>query len=102
MQQRGVKQRRFESDVPTLYTRGGIKYDKYLSKEGERKGWSDEGIIRFNELFKLVKKDRKDNSNFDVDWLEARKTKQAAKNAGVSKRKRTRVSATSELFAEEE
>jgi hypothetical protein len=40
--------------------------NKYLSKEGERKGWSDDGIIRFNELFKLVKKDRKDNSNFDV------------------------------------
>ena len=28
MQRRRVKQRGFQSDVPTLYTRGGKKYDK--------------------------------------------------------------------------
>jgi hypothetical protein len=101
MRQRGVKQRRFESDVPTLYTRGGIKYDKYQSKEGEKKGWSDEGITRFNQLFEMVKQDRIANSNFESGWLETRKATQAEEGAGVSKRKRTRVSATSELFAED-
>ena len=103
MQQRGVKQRRFESDVPTLYTRGGIKYHKYQSKDGEKQtGWSDDGIIRFNELFEMVKRDRTANSNFEAGWLKARKATQAEEGAGVSKHKRTRVAATSELFAEDE
>ena len=103
MQQRGVKQRRFESDVPTLYTRGGIKYHKYQSKDGEKQtGWSDDGIIRFNELFEMVKRDRTANSNFEAGWLKAQKATQAEEGAGVSKHKRTRVAATSELFAEDE
>jgi hypothetical protein len=102
MRQRGVKQRRFESDVPTLYTRGGIKYDKYQTKEGEKKGWSDDGIMRFNELFQMVKRDRIANSNFEAGWLKAREATQAEEGARVSKRKRTRVSATSELFTEDE
>jgi hypothetical protein len=56
MQQHGVKHRRFESDVPTLYTRGGgIKYEKTKCKDGERKGWSDNGIRRINALFEVVK-----------------------------------------------
>jgi hypothetical protein len=101
MQQRGVKVRRFESDVPPLYTRGGIKYHNYQSKVGERKGWSDDGIRRFNELYLMVKQDRMANSNFEAGWLEARKATQAEEGAGVVKRKRTRVSATSELFAED-
>jgi hypothetical protein len=101
MQQRGVKVRRFESDVPPLYTRGGIKYQNYQSKVGERKGWSDDGIRRFNELYLMVKQDRMANSNFEAGWLEARKATQAEEGAGVVKRKRTRVSATSELFAED-
>ena len=103
MQQRGVKHRRFESDVPTLYTRGGIKYHTHQSREGERqKGWSDDGIIRFNELYEMVKRDRTANINFEASWLNARKETQAKEGAGVSKRKRTRVAATSELFAEDE
>jgi hypothetical protein len=102
MQQHGVKLRRFESDVPPLYTRGGIKYHKYKSKEGQKKGWSDDGIRQFNELFEMVKRDRTANSNFEAGWLKAQKATQAEEGAGVSKRKRTRVSATSELFAEDE
>ena len=47
MQRRGVKQRAFQSDTPTLYTRGGIKYDK-TDMTQSIKGWSDEGIARFN------------------------------------------------------
>ena len=102
MQQRGIKQRRFQSDVPTLYTRGGIKYHKYQIKEGEKKGWSNGGIIRFNELFEMVKRDRTVNSNFEAAWLKARNETQAEEGESVSKRKRTQVAATSELFEEEE
>ena len=89
MQQRGVKQRRFESDVPTLYTRGGLKYDKYKSKDGEKKGWGDEVIMRFNQSYEMVKQDRTANSNFETGWLKARNKTQAEEGAGVFKRKRT-------------
>ena len=102
MQQRGIKQRRFQSDVPTLYTRGGIKYHKYQIKEGEKKGWSNGGIIRFNELFEMVKRDRTVNSHFEAAWLKTRNETQAEEGESVSKRKRTQVAATSELFEEEE
>jgi hypothetical protein len=58
MQRRGV---RFQSDVPILYTRGGIKYDK-MDMTKSVKGWSEEGIARFNALFDQVIADRARNS----------------------------------------
>jgi hypothetical protein len=75
MQQRGVRQREFQSDVPTVYTRGGIKYDK-TSVTQLVKGWSAEGIVRFNTLFDVVKKDRRENPDFERHWLEARQRSQ--------------------------
>jgi hypothetical protein len=75
MQQHGVRQREFQSDVPTVYTRGAIKYDK-TSVTQLVKGWSAEGIVRFNTLFDLVKKDRRENPDFERHWLEARQRSQ--------------------------
>ena len=75
MQRRRVKQRGFQSDVPTLYTRGGIKYDKTDMTQSV-KGWSEEGIARFNELFDQVIADRAANSDFEKQWIEARKNAQ--------------------------
>jgi hypothetical protein len=63
MQRRGVKQRGFQSNVPTLYTRGGIKYDKTDMTQSV-KGWSEEGIAQFNALFDQVIADRAENPNF--------------------------------------
>jgi hypothetical protein len=97
MQRRGVKQRGFQSDVPTLYTRGGIKYDKTDVTQSV-KGWSDEGISRFNELFDQVKKDRAANPGFERKWLEARKSAQEEEGATAKKRKRQPTQARSELF----
>ena len=68
MQRRGVKQRGFQSDVPTLFTRGGIKYDK-TDKTQAVKGWSDEGIARFDALFDQVKQDRANYPDFEKEWL---------------------------------
>jgi hypothetical protein len=71
MQQRGVKQGEFQSDIPTVYTRGGIKYNK-TSVTQSVKGWSAKGIGHFNTLFDLVKIDRAENPDFERRWLAAR------------------------------
>jgi hypothetical protein len=54
MQQRGVRQREFQSNVPTMYTRRGIKYENTKQNQSE-KGWSANRIERFNALFDQVK-----------------------------------------------
>jgi hypothetical protein len=83
MQQRGVKQHEFQSDIPTLYTRGGIKYNK-TSVTQLVKGWSAEGILHFNRLFDLVKRDRAENPDFERCWLAARQKAQAASCGDLS------------------
>jgi hypothetical protein len=88
MQQRGVKQRGFQSNVPTVYTRGGIKYDKTDMTQSV-KGWSEEGIARFNALFDQVIVDCARNPNFERKcWLEARKS--AQEEEGITEKKRKR------------
>jgi hypothetical protein len=54
----GQKHREFESDIPTKYTEGGIVYNQ-TDKNNDPKGWSALGIKRYNELFEIVRKDRK-------------------------------------------
>ena len=97
MQRRGLKQRGFQSDVATMYTRGGIKYDRTDITQSV-KGWSDAGISRFNELFDHVKEDREQNPDFERVWLEERKSAQAENGATTKKRKRQPPQARSELF----
>jgi hypothetical protein len=92
MQQRGVRQREFQSDVPTVYTRGGIKYDK-TSVTQSVKGCSVEGIVHFNTLFDLVKRDRAENPDFERHWLEAQRSAQEEggqpqRNANSNRHKR--------------
>jgi hypothetical protein len=70
---RGQKRREFESDVPTRYTKGGIVYD-IMVKNNDTKGWSAEGMKRYNELYATEKEDRKSNKAFTINWLEERKT----------------------------
>ena len=54
--------------IQPRYTGGGLKNGK---KEtiGIGKGWSIEGIYRFNVLFHFVMKDRDQNPNFISTWL---------------------------------
>ena len=33
-------------------------------------GWKEEGVLRFNELCEIVKKDRAENGSFDLRYLE--------------------------------
>jgi hypothetical protein len=53
---RGQKRWEFESDVPTRNTKGGIVYDKTV-KNNDPKGWSAEGILRYNKLYATSEKD---------------------------------------------
>jgi hypothetical protein len=53
---RGQKRREFESDVSTKYTKGGIVHDNTI-KSNDPKGWSAQGMKRYNKLFELVKRD---------------------------------------------
>ncbi len=92
---RGQKCREFESDVPTKYTKGGTVYDKTV-KNNDPKGWSAEGIQRFNELFDKVKKDRKSNRTFIKNWLAKRKA-QLIDATQSRKRKRPQPQARIEL-----
>ena len=63
---RGQKRWEFESDVPTKYTKGVIVYDKTV-KNNDPKGWSAEGIKRYNELYATVKMDCKANKTFTIN-----------------------------------
>jgi hypothetical protein len=64
MQQRGVRQRKFLIRRTYGVYQGGIKYDK-TSVTQLVKGWSAEGIVQFNTLFDLVKRDRAENPDFE-------------------------------------
>jgi hypothetical protein len=72
---RGQKRCEFESDVPTRYTKGGIVYDKTV-KNSDPKGWSVEGILRYNKLYAMMKEDRKTNRSFTTNWLVKKKENQ--------------------------
>ena len=47
-----------------------FKYTKDARLGGKNKGWSKEGIERYNELHKRIVDDRKPNESFDEDFLE--------------------------------
>ena len=54
------KNRQWHSDVRTKYTDGGIMYrsNHDTNKRSNSKGWTDDGIDRFNELCSKVSCDR--------------------------------------------
>jgi hypothetical protein len=60
------------------------------------KGWSEEGIARFNALFDQVIADRARNPNFERKWLEARKSAQEEEGITEKKRKGQLTQARSE------
>jgi len=68
---RGLRtQGKVTSMIPTKYTKGGYKYDPLSPFEtaptsySKRKGWSAEGIQRYNELFDQVEADRQAHPEF--------------------------------------
>ena len=56
LQRRGRQPRTCVSNVAPKYTQGGIMYTTNFEKN--KKGWSNDGIQRYNELFRFVQDDR--------------------------------------------
>ena len=68
---RNQLKRQWESDVPTAFTDGGIKYNEGQKKKKKKgfKGWNEAGILRFNVLFDAVKSDRRKHPDFIYTYL---------------------------------
>ena len=105
---RGQKRAKTDSRIKPKYTKGGITFnwckDKEAVKEDDdeaKKGWTNAGIHRFNELYDFVKNDRKKNKGFIQKWLIEERKKFSEK-----KRKRTPTesapTAKHDLFSDNE
>jgi hypothetical protein len=96
----GQKRREFESDIPIRYTEGGIVYDKTV-KNNDPKGWSTEGMKRYNGLYAMVKEHHKTNETFTIHWLAKRKAN-LLDAFQTQKRKRLQQQARIELLDSED
>ena len=90
---RNEGKRQWESEVRTKFTDGGIKYNE---KGKGFKGWNNAGIERFNELFDIVKNDRRNHLAFIHQYLtlERKKSMETRLKSTV---KTIRVDARNEL-----
>jgi len=55
-------------------------------------GWKEEGVLRFNELCAIVKKDQAENGSFDLNYFE-----RVSGNVTSNRKKTSAVRAYSEL-----
>ena len=99
-QRRGDTKRTFDSDIEAKYTRGGIKlsHDKESQK---RKGWTHDGIKRFNTLFAFVRKDKLKRPKFDARCNKQLRESLEQSN-GSKKRRCETIVATHSLWEEEQ
>ena len=99
-QRRGDTKRSFDSDIEAKYTRGGIKLscDKTSQK---RKGWTPEGITRFNTLFAQVRRDKTRRPKFDARLIK-RLRESPDKKCGQKKRKYETILAAHSLWEADE
>lgn len=69
------RKRTNRSSVRTKYTTGGHHYKVGNTSERENsgRGWSEEGIERFNKFFDMVDKDRETRPEFFEDFLDKAK-----------------------------
>ena len=56
------------------YTSGGLIYKNSTDSKG--KGWQDDGILRYNALFKFVEQDRANNELFMNRYLENKRQRE--------------------------
>ena len=68
---KGGGKRYLDCDVLPKYTRGGAMPGAQAERTGDfGKGWTNEGIQCFNELFDKVKEDRHHDPHFITNWPE--------------------------------
>ena len=99
-QRRGDTKRTVMSDVEAKYTRGGIKLSNDRESQ-KQKGWTPDGIKRFNTLFAAVKKDRLKRHKFDKKFIKHLRESQN-KRVGPKKRKYETVLAAHSLWEEDQ
>ena len=61
------RKKEVDSDVKPKYTSGGVVYN--ARKEAKGKGWKNDGIQRYNDLFGIVETDRANNELFMARFL---------------------------------
>ena len=91
------------SSVPCKYTNGG-KSKGTVATSQHNKGWSDEGLCRFNELFDLVEKNRATPfaKQFEEDFCQWCETKASGKCKKVEKLYTESVQVCHELWSDDE
>ena len=97
-QRRGDRSRKIDSEIEPKYTKGGLKYSAE-DKISKTKGWTPEGIKRYNELFLLVKTDRLKRPTFMKKFKEEQKL---AINRTRKKQKRTSVKAVHSMWEDQQ
>ena len=85
--------------APSLYTNGGIsrKGGQASSKQGG--GWSQEGIMRFNEIVRMVKEDRNRRARFEIDLLKKLMDDNTVKSWAVEKKEKKKSDDIREVVA---
>ena len=67
---KGRGKRYLDCNILPKYIRGGAMPGLHSEQSGDfRKGWTNEGIEWFNELFEKVKEDQINNPQFITNWL---------------------------------
>jgi hypothetical protein len=97
-QRRGDTKRTFSSDIEAKYTRGGIKLSSDKAPQ-KTKGWTKEGIERFNILFTRVKKDRTKQYKFDERFIKQKKLEPPVES---KKRKSETIQAAHSLWDDDD
>ena len=68
---KGCGKRYLDCDILPKYTHSGAMPGSQADRTGDfRKGWTNEGIQQFNELFDKVKEDQINHPHFITKWLE--------------------------------
>ena len=100
---RGRGKRHTECTIQPKYTRvGGISSSQEEKSIEMGKGWTHEGIERFNTLFDKVREDHKKNSSFGKNWIAKERLRLNEQIKKASKRYETIPKARHELFSDSE
>ena len=91
------------SKVPRKYTNGGSAKGKNGTSQ-HNKGWSDEGLCRFNELFDLVEKNRElpHAKQFEEDFRKWCEAKALGKQKKVEKLFNEAIKVRHELWSDDD
>lgn len=85
------------------YTRGGIYHKEKQQLDGEvGRGWTSEGIRRFNEIYDNVKKDRRMFPGFINDWLVEERQRLGKRSFDIEKREFVAPRARHDLYSDSE